>query len=338
MADDPLWHMQPVFSVALSLADDDILARDASDTTDAADGTVKRLAFNGLLASIGLTPGGRLTTESGVPVSSSDRTSQGTLYYTPYVHDYVRLYDGTRPKLYLFTERSLSLTVTNGKNYDVFLYDNSGTLTLELSAAWTNDTTRADALAWQSGVGWVKSGSATRLWLGTIRASGTNVTEDSWDRTDAPSRAFVWNAYNRVRRSAYCHDSTDSWNYTTDTWRQARASGNNQVEYVTGVAGACIEATALQTANNASAVSIRGAIGMDSTSAPASHCDIAVQYSGTGITLTTPLVSSIKFNSAIGYHYLTRLERSAAAGTTTWYGDGGAATDIKTSLSAILEY
>jgi len=333
------WQDRTAMTAALAFGADDLLLRDKSDTTDhATEGTVVRLPWEGLLAASGLTPGGRLTTESGVAVSTSDRTSQGTIYYTPYLHDFVRLYDGTRPKLYLFTERSLSLTVTSGKNYDVFLYDNSGTLALELSAAWTNDTTRADALAWQSGVGWVKSGTATRLWLGTIRASGTNVTEDSWDRTDAPARAFVWNAYNRVRRAAYCHDSTDSWNYTTDTWRQARGSANNQIEYVTGLAGVCVAATACQTANNASAVSILGAIGLDSTSSPASRCDIAVQYSSTGITLTTPLVSTLKFNSALGYHYLTRLERSAATGTTTWYGDQGAATDLKTSLSAVLEY
>lgn len=333
------WQDRTAMTAALAFGADDLLLRDKSNTTDhATEGTVLRLPWEALLAVSGLTPGGRLTTESGVPVSSSDRTSQGTLYYTPYLHDYIRLYDGTRPKLYLFTERSLSLTMTSGKNYDVFLYDNSGTLTMELSAAWTNDTTRADALAWQSGVGWVKSGSATRLWLGTIRASGTNVTEDSWDRTDAAAKAFIWNAYNRVRRAAYCHDSNDSWTYTTYTWRQARGSANNQIEYVTGVAGLLVEAVASQTANNASAVSIRGAIGLDSSSAPASHCDIAVQYSGTGITLTTPLVSSLKFNSALGYHYLARLERSAETGTTTWYGDGGAATDLKTSLNASLEY
>ena len=41
--------------------------------------------------------GGRLTTESGVPVSTSDRTSPGTLYLTPFVHNRVALYDGTRP-------------------------------------------------------------------------------------------------------------------------------------------------------------------------------------------------------------------------------------------------
>jgi hypothetical protein len=137
----------------------------------------------------GTPPGGRLTTESGVPVSTTDRASQGTVLYTPYLSDYARLYDGTRVREYSFTERSLSLTglLTSGKNYDWFLYDSSGTLTLELSAAWTNDTTRADALAWQTGLGWVKSGTPTRFWLGTMRATGTGTTEDSSGVNSRPS-------------------------------------------------------------------------------------------------------------------------------------------------------
>ena len=146
------------------LAVDDVLySVDVSDTTDNAAGSSRKLAVDRLLAFQGLTPGGRLTLESGVPISTSNQTAKSTLYYTPYVHDWVRLYDGTRPKLYQFTERDLTLTMTSGKNYDVFLWDDSGTLKLDLSAAWTNDTTRADALAWQAGVGWVKSGAATQL-------------------------------------------------------------------------------------------------------------------------------------------------------------------------------
>ena len=42
----------------------------------------------------GLTPGGRLTLESGVPVSTSDQTAKTTVYYTPYVHNVINLWDG----------------------------------------------------------------------------------------------------------------------------------------------------------------------------------------------------------------------------------------------------
>src|SRR5262245_45446838 len=136
---------------------------------------------------------GRLTLTSGAAVTTSDVTGAGTLYFTPFGGSRVALYDGARWRLHSFSERSLGLTLTSGKNYDVFLYDNAGTLTLELSSAWTNDTTRATALATQNGI-CVKSGAPTRRYLGTLRASGSNVTEDSL------SKRFLWNYGHRCLR------------------------------------------------------------------------------------------------------------------------------------------
>jgi hypothetical protein len=40
-----------------------------------------------------LTPGGRLTVETGVPISTSDRTAQSTLYYTPHLHTGLSAYE-----------------------------------------------------------------------------------------------------------------------------------------------------------------------------------------------------------------------------------------------------
>src|SRR3972149_4572660 len=84
--------------------------------------------------------GGRLTLTSNVPVTISNVTGAATLYYTPYISDRVTLYDGTRWSIYNFTERSLSLSgLAKFQAYDIFIYDNSGTLTLE-SLAWKTVT------------------------------------------------------------------------------------------------------------------------------------------------------------------------------------------------------
>jgi hypothetical protein len=137
----------------------------------------------------------RLTTESGVPVSTSDRTAQSTIYLTPYVGNQIALYDGAAWQLRSTAEISLALSgLTSGKNYDVFAYYTGSAVALELSAAWTNDTTRADAITTQDGV-WCKSGTLTRRLVGTIRTTGTTTTEDS------ATKRFVWNAYNRVPRT-----------------------------------------------------------------------------------------------------------------------------------------
>ena len=317
-----LWYNYNLMGDLPSLNDDTLLLCDKSNTTDnVTHGTVLRVTSGDLLALAGVTPGGRITLESGVPVSTSNQTSKSTIYYTPYVHDYIRIYDGTRPKLYNFTERSLALSgLTSGKNYDVFIYDNSGTLTLELLAAWTNDTTRADALAWQTGVGYVKSGSPTRLYLGSIRTTSTTTTEDSIEiGSQSGGKQFVWNKYNKVLKTMSVFDSTDTWTYTTtDTWRQAGGASGNKVEFICGEAtsyNAFVIGHALHSAANVIACV---AVGEDSTTTPTGL--------RSGVAATTGLSVSIHGKSSkivsAGYHYLAWLEATgASSGTVTWYGD-----------------
>lgn len=144
-----------------------------------------------------------LTTASGITIRPLGIASVN-LYFTPHDGNKIALYDGTRWKVYAFTERTLDLSAAVGggnmtadRNYDVFLYDNSGTLTLELSAAWNADgVTRTDALTTQDGV-IVKSGAATRRWLGIIRATSATTTEDS------EFQRFVLNGYNQYPRQSF---------------------------------------------------------------------------------------------------------------------------------------
>lgn len=252
---------------------------------------------------------GRLTTETGVAVSTSDRTAQGTLYFTPYQGNRVAVYDGTRWNLYTFTELSLALTATSGKNYDVFLYDNSGTLTLELSAAWASDTARTDALTTQDGV-WVKSGATTRRYLGTIRASGTNTTEDS------AAKRFVWNVQHRVaRRLSYC-DTTDSWSFNSvATWRQANSSAAAQVAWICGLAEDAVPVTLQANGDSYTASGLKVAIGLDSVSTATTRGEFGT---------TEKMVVTIGWvvPPALGYHYAAWLELSASpGGNSTVYGD-----------------
>ena len=83
---------------------------------------------------------GRLTLTSGTAVTTADVTGATSVYFAPYKGSQVSLYDGTRWKRYTFTERSLSLGgFIKGVCYDIFLYDNAGTLTLE-ELAWKKVT------------------------------------------------------------------------------------------------------------------------------------------------------------------------------------------------------
>lgn len=304
MADTKLTSLAEISVPSL---DDVTYAIDISDTTDDAAGSSRSLTFQRLLGLAGTLPGGRLTTETGVSVSTSDRTSQSTLYYTPHASDYVRLYDGTRIREYAFTERSLSLSsLTSGKNYDVWLYDNSGTLTLDLTA-WTSDTARATAIAWQTGLGWTKSGDATRLLVGTIRTTGTTTTEDSQGSVTAGNaKRFVWNVYNRVPRQFSVGDGTSSWTYSSTSMRQMRANSANRLGFVFGLTSG-VSATFVQRAANAgtlAAIYLDGAL--VNLTVPRNNTNddsVTVAYSG---------------QIAAGYHYLDPYE-SAVSGTPTFY-------------------
>jgi hypothetical protein len=308
---------------------DELYVVDVSDTTDHASGTSRKITgtrLGGLLLA-GVCQG-RLTTESGVGVSTSDRTSQGTLYFTPYVGNKVALYDGTRWAMHTFTERSLSLTLTSGNNYDVFLYDNAGTLTLE-TLIWTNDTARATGLTTQDGV-YVKSGDTTRLYLGTIRASGSNVTADSLEDR------FVWNNYNRVHRPVRRLETTDSWTYSTAAWRSFNNSTANRVEVVCGVAGQMMQLVA-NTFGYHSANSYGGVgIGYDSTSAILSGSLPGRFQQVNAVNAASSGVSVACHQTEVGYHYYQHLEWGAAA-TNTWYGDAGAPTQLQSGLSGAWE-
>lgn len=206
---------------ASPIALDDVFAMYDTSAT-----AMRKLTAQQLLGALPPICTGRLTPTSGTAVTTSDVTGAGTLYFTPYNGSLIALHNGTYWQMHTFTERSLSLTLTSGKNYDVFIYDNSGTLTLELSSAWTDDTTRNDPLTTQDGV-LVKSGAPTRRYLGTIRASGSNTTEDS------AAKRFVWNMYNREPRYLLSTDSSDRSN-TSATYAQV---GSVQIAFVIGIAG-----------------------------------------------------------------------------------------------------
>lgn len=285
-------------------------------TQVASKGTRQEIALQGLI------PGGRLTLESGVPVSTTDQTSKTSIYYTPFVHNVITLWDGADWVPVAFTEYTLALgTLTSGKLYDVFAYLSSGALALEM-LVWTDDATRATAVTLQDGR-YCKSGDKLRLYLGTFRTTSTTTTEDSGggSTTQVGGRRFLWNAYNRVARHASVFDSTDSWSYTTDTIRQANAASGNKVELVVGLPLDRVDAIAhgvVYLVNNGARAAKVG-VGVDSTTAFSG----LVQGGFNGAAATgIYAVATGAFQGVLtpGYHYIAWLEKGAA-GTSVFQGD-----------------
>lgn len=272
---------------------------------------------------------GRLTLTTATPVTTADVTGATNVFFTPYGGCNIALYDGTTNwGLFPFTERTLALgTLTNDLPYDVFIYNNAGTITLE-ALAWSSKTARATALVLQDGV-WSKTGALTRRYLGTFHTTATTTTEDSF------AKRLLWNFYNRVNRTLRIVEATDSWNYSTATYQQARASSANQVACVIGVAEVEIGLEVHgQAINSAGTVQASVAIGEDSATVAITGQLLQVG-SATATTYGTPGAELRKF-PAIGYHFYAWLEQVSAGGVTTWIGDNGTVNVQQTGLHGFI--
>jgi hypothetical protein len=258
----------------------------------------------------------RLTLTSGTEVTTSDVTAAGTIYLTPSGGNQLSTFNGSTWDLDAFTEVSLALTVTSGTNYDVFVYRNGLTPTLELTA-WTNDTTRATALTKQDGV-YVRTGATSRMYVGTIRASGSNTTEDS------TAKRFVWNYYHRVSRPLRKLESTDSWTYNTATYQQANNSTANQVEIVVGLVedAVTVRVAAWSSGGGTNSNKTSVAIGESAITASA-NCLRAMASNENIANEFQAHYAFLDVIPEVGYRYYTWLEQSENADTNTWYGDNG---------------
>jgi hypothetical protein len=170
---------------------------------------------------------GRPTLSSGVPVTTSDVTAATNVYYTPFRGNRVGLYDGSNWAVLAFSEITIAVPATTDTNYDVFLYNNGGTVTAE-TVAWTNATTRATAHVLQDGI-LSKSGDTTRRYVFTFRTTGV-----SGQCEDSEAKRFVWSYYNRLERRLYVNDGTN-FTYAVAAWQDYNNDSTNKREYVCGV-------------------------------------------------------------------------------------------------------
>lgn len=272
---------------------------------------------------------GRLTLTSGTAVTTSDVTAATTLYFALHNGNKIALYDGTNWQVTTFSELSIAVPATTNQMYDVFVYLNSGTPTLELTA-WTNDTTRATALTKQDGV-FVKTGVLTRRYVGSFRTTGVSgQTEDSL------AKRFVWNYYNQFERALKsATETTNSWSYSTGTFRQANSNAANQLDFVIGVSGSPVSARAVSMTSNDTTTgrNVSTGIGLDSTSA--NSAQIAVRASCTD-TILGDSYAQYRGYPGVGRHFLAWLEMGNGTDTQTWYGDNNSPSDTQLGIIGVL--
>jgi len=139
----------------------------------------------------------------------------------------------------------------------------------------------------------------------------------------------VSNFYNRVPRPVQAYESTASWNYTTATVRQARATATNQVAGVFEVGEEIALSLRAMTGNAAGFVNISVGIGEDSTTTYA-----AGGFNSPAATVVLQTVAQLNKYPSEGYHVYSWNEWSTATGTTTWYSNiAGVGSTIQAGLS-----
>lgn len=256
--------------------------------------------------------GCRITTESGVPVSTLDRTSQGNLYLTPANGNLITLPTGVKNSCVTipFAETLLGLTVTSGKNYDAFAYllGNSG-FGYDLGPAWTDDTTRATAVELFNGY-YVNSSSfvgsilgktipARRgLLVGTIRASGANVVEDS------DLNRLVSNLYNTVpRRLRYA--AADSHVLNNSAWQEWNGGTAERLNLVLVLANQSIKGTVKVRGGTTTTQNTVIRIGLDGIGAAYNTTFAFSQWQTAQASANTNgIISEDTFIPSAGFHFL----------------------------------
>ena len=288
-----------------------------------------------------INPQGRLTLVTATPVMTSAQTGKTTLYYTPYVGSTVPIYDGTNWSHARFSELSNITTnsstgsagpaaVTTNSNYDLFVWSNSGTLTLTRGPAWTSDTARGTGagttqISMQNGI-WVNTVAITNgpganlgTYVGTVRSDGSS--QLNWNPAPAAAsggaeaKLHVYNAYNKVFFSGQSIDN-NSWSYGTTTWRSADNSNTNRVSYIDGLGDISVD-TILSNQNATTNTANPYYVGCnrDSTSAqPNRYLYTVFQNTTTAGTVTVPDT----FSPSTGFHYLQAMEYAAGSGVTTF--------------------
>jgi hypothetical protein len=298
-------------------------------------------------------PRGRLTLTTGVPVLTSPVAAATVLYYTPYVGNIVPIYDGAAFVNTEFAELSNDLTAsstgkagpaaaTTNSNYDLFVWDDAGTVRLTRGPAWSSSSARG------TGAGTtelervngllvnkiaITNGPAAQrgTYVGTIRTNGSSQLDFSLGGTDTPGVVCFWNAFNRVPGQAFTRPSVNSFTYTTQTWQQFNASANNQISLITGLSEDAVRmfANAFTTNTTGGVVAACG-IGVNSTTV-----NSAQVFGGPAISSTIIALCPCEYVGvpAIGWNTFAWLQISQATGTTTWYGDANSPTVMQAGMT-----
>lgn len=284
-------------------------------------------------------PQGRLTLTSATPVLTTTVSGATTVYYALYQGNMCPIYNGAFFVNTPFTELSQATTdntkspaaATTNSNYDMFVWNDAGTIRCTRGPAWTSDTGRGTGAGttelvltngiYLNNVAITNGPGASRgTYVGTIRTNGSSQVDYIFGAVAAGGTAAsfgLWNCYNRVRVGTFIGDTADSWTYGTTTIRPANNSSTFRASFVRGLNEDACQAEYGTLINSAAAGAGAIYIGLDSTTAFSGRS--AFMASGSGNSYAVAQYDALP---GLGFHYLQALEYAGAA-NATFYGDNG---------------
>jgi len=255
----------------------------------------------------------RLSSTNNVYVPTADVTGVGTLYWTTEISGgtgIVTGYNGSTIASKAIQQKSIAVSMTSGKIKNVY-YDYDADA-LALGADWTNDTTPSETIADEQGAK-VLSSDHTKLYLGVVRADGSNTIADS------KAKPWVVNTYNRMPRPLFTSNSGS--HLYTSTYREWNAgTGSVRLELLLPDKTYPVSLT----------LSVQGTIAANGLMQTNMTVD-ATTTSGTGFLLTNEIIFHLSTSHiftqdmiklldidtvGIGYHYVAVVEQGQGAGGT----------------------
>jgi hypothetical protein len=254
-----------------------------------------------------VTPGGRLSLTSGVPVTESDVTGATTIYLTTGDNDFTQIWDGTNWVPRQFTQQSLILDATGhliSANYDVWEYWDGSAVRIGTGPAWGTNISRGtgggssevqilNGRMTNANAIFLRNNSVTTAAIaagkcnlrGSFRTTVAGLTEDSF------AKRFLSNVYNIAPREMKVVETADSWPNTgaVSTPRQLNGNTANQIAYIHSVAGRSLSAHANLFASNNSGGIAKIAVGIGINSATVDSSQIRTPYvnDGTKVNFAT---------------------------------------------------
>jgi hypothetical protein len=165
-------------------------------------------------------------------------------------------------------------------------------------------------------------------YVGTIRTNGSSQVDIIFGGAGAAGGEStiqgVWNMYNRVVGAFTNFDNTDTWNYTTNSYRIRDGNVANRTIYLAGWQTDAVQGLFVATERNSTTqVSANISIGSNSMVTAGSPFAVTGTFRGPCSGCSGSFQSLYNKTAQLGTNYLAPLELSAATGTATWIGDSG---------------